>query len=96
MQTSEFKSVGKQVVNILKHYPIAKAAIFGSFAKGKENKSSDIDILIEVSQAISLFQILKIEKELQKATKRKIDLVEYTALKKSIRKNVLKEAIPII
>ena len=86
----------KQVAGILNKYPIAKAALFGSYARGEENKSSDIDILIETSKPISLFVILKIERELQQLTKRKIDIVEYSAIKPSIRKNVLSDAISIL
>jgi hypothetical protein len=96
MQTVEFTTVGKQVANVLKRYSIARAAIFGSFARGDENKHSDIDILIESSQPISLFQLLRMEEELQWITKRKIDIVEYAAIKKSIRKNILKDAISIL
>lgn len=33
MQTVEFTTVGNQVASVLKRYPIAKAAIFGSFAR---------------------------------------------------------------
>ena len=38
----------KQIMGILNKYPISKAAIFGSFARGEENKSSDIDLLIVI------------------------------------------------
>lgn len=86
----------KQIKVILKKYPISKASIFGSFARGEENKNSDIDILIETSKPISLFVILKIEKELGQITQRKIDIVEYSAIKQSIRQNILNEAIPIL
>ena len=93
MELSHFK---KQITDILRNYPISKAALFGSFSKGEENKNSDIDILIEYRGPITLFQILKLEKDIEHATKRKIDIVEYSAIKASIRKNVLKEAIPLL
>ncbi len=92
----ELIDLRKQITTILRNYPISKAAIFGSFAKGLENKYSDIDILIEPSEPITLFQILKIEKDIKNATKRKVDVVEYSAIKSSIRKSVLKEAIPLL
>ncbi len=85
-----------QIKDILKKYPISKAAIFGSFARGEENKNSDIDILIETSKPVSMFVILKMEKELGQITKRKIDIVEYSAIKQSIKQNILNEAIPIL
>lgn len=86
----------EQIRGILNKYPISKAAVFGSFARGEENNSSDIDLLIETSKPISMFAILKMERELGLIMKRKIDIVEYSAIKRSIKQNVLSEAIPIL
>ena len=89
-------SLKKQIMDILNKYPVSKAAIFGSFARGEENKNSDIDILIETSRPVLMFVILKIEKELGQITNRKIDIVEYSAIKQSIKQRILNEAIPIL
>jgi len=86
----------EQIKGILNKYPISKAAVFGSFARGEENRSSDIDLLIETSKPISMFAILRIERELGIIMNRKIDIVEYSAIKRSIKQNILSEAIPII
>ncbi len=86
----------EQIKDILNKYPISKAAVFGSFARGEENRSSDIDLLIETSKPISMFAILRIERELGIIMNRKIDIVEYSAIKRSIKQNILSEAIPII
>jgi uncharacterized protein len=92
----ELSHLKNQIADILRNYPVSKAAIFGSFAKGEENKHSDIDILIESSEPISIFHILKLEKDIKSVTKRRADIVEYSAIKSSIRKNVLKGAIPLL
>ncbi len=84
------------MLGVLKKYPITKAAIFGSFARNEANKDSDIDLLIESNKPFSLFDVLRLEKELSQATSRKIDIVEYSAIKGSIRENVLKDAISIL
>ena len=93
MTTAKLK---KLIAGILDKYPVAKAALFGSFARGEATRNSDIDILIETSEPISLFTILKIELELKKATKRKIDIVEYSAIKPSIRETILRDAISLL
>lgn len=88
--------LNKRLVEILSKYPVSRAALFGSFARGTANKNSDIDILIETSRPISLFLILNIENEIKKATKKKADIVEYSAIKPSIRKTILNEAVRIL
>jgi predicted nucleotidyltransferase len=70
------------------------AYIWNDF-KFKSEKYNDIDILIEANSH-TLFDLLKIEIELEQLLHTKIDLVEFKALKKSITDQVLKECISII
>ena len=92
----QLDSIKALLLGILKKYPVAKAAVFGSFARNEANNQSDVDLLIETSRPVTLFDVLRLEKELGEALHRKIDVVEYSALKPSIRQNVLKEAIAIL
>lgn len=92
----QINSIKELILGVLKKHPIKKAAIFGSFARNEANSNSDIDLLIESNQPITLFDVLRLENELMKATSRKIDIVEFSAIKKSIRANVLKDAIIIL
>jgi len=57
---------------------VAKAWIFGSFARGDDNVKSDIDILVRFknSKQISLFDYADIVFLLEEKLKMKIDLVE--------------------
>ena len=43
----EFESIKQKILPILKSYRVTKAGIFGSYARGEQNKKSDVDILIE-------------------------------------------------
>jgi predicted nucleotidyltransferase len=92
----QIHSIKDRILEVLKRYPIKKAAIFGSFARGEANNTSDIDLLIESNQPITLFDVLRLEKELAEVTSRKIDIVEFSAIKNSIRTNVLRDAISIL
>ena len=92
----QIQSIKELIIGVLKKYPIKKAAIFGSFARNEANSDSDIDLLIESNQPITIFDVLRLEKELGEITSRKIDIVEFSAIKSSIRANVLKDAITIL
>jgi len=84
------------ILPVLKRYFIKRAAIFGSLAKGNINADSDVDLLIEPGVGFTLFNMLKLEEEISELIKRKVDLVEYSALKPSIEKEVLRSAITIL
>lgn len=86
----------KLILPVLNRYLIKRAAIFGSFAKGTMNINSDMDLLIEPEHDFTIFKMLRLEEEISSVLNRKVDLVEYSALKPSIRTEVLASAIPIL
>ena len=74
-------------------YNVKKLGVFGSVVRGQQNKSSDLDILIEFSQPVGFFKFLELEEFLSKILKQRVDLVSKKALKPIVRKNVLKEVV---
>lgn len=84
------------MVPVLKRYFIKRAAIFGSLAKGDMTDDSDVDLLIEAESGFTLFNMLNLEQEISDLIHRKVDLVEYGALKASIKNEVLQTAIQIL
>jgi len=94
--SKELEQYQKVILPILKRNLIKRAAIFGSFAKGSNNTDSDIDLLIEPGEGFTIFELLEIEDEISALINRKVDLVEYSAIKSSIRDEVLLSAITIL
>lgn len=83
------------IKEILKKNGIKKAGIFGSYAKNKQKKNSDIDIIIEPPKGIG-FGFVGIQFDLEEGTKRKIDLVTYKYLNPYLKDKILKEEIRIL
>jgi predicted nucleotidyltransferase len=92
----ELEQYQKLILPVLKRYFIKRAAIFGSFAKGNSHKNSDVDLLIEPENGFTLFNFLQLEDEISTLINRKVDLVEFSALKPSIKEEVLLSAITIL
>jgi len=84
------------ILPVLKQHMVKHAAIFGSVAKQNTNINSDLDLLIEPAKDFTLFKMLKLENEISELLKCKVDLVEYSALKPSIKDEVLRSAITIL
>ena len=78
-------------------YPIEKAWIFGSYARGENTRKSDMDILVrfEKDADISLLDYVKIMNSLQKAMRKKIDLVEEGTLYNFAKESVEQDKILI-
>ena len=77
-----------KIKQILKKNKIRRAGIFGSYALGEQKKNSDIDILVEPPKGIG-FGFVRIQFELEKKLKKKVDLVSYNGLSPYIREKVL-------
>lgn len=70
----------KLLLYLLPYHP-AKIGVFGSFARGENSKSSDLDILIKFKGRISLLKLVQIEQELTDKLGIPIDLVTENSLK---------------
>lgn len=92
------QTVKKKILPILKRQDVVKAALFGSFVRGEAKKSSDIDILIQYksNNKKSLFDFVGLKLELEDKLKRKVDLVEYSALHPLLKDRILKEQLQIL
>ena len=65
-------------------YPIEKAWVFGSYARGEETRKSDMDIMVRFEEKadISLFDYISIMHNLEDLFHKKIDLVEEGQLRR--------------
>jgi predicted nucleotidyltransferase len=69
--------------------------VFGSVLKGVDTEESDLDILVEPSLGMSLFDIGAIRYELKKLLKIEVDVLTPRALPDRWKDIVLQEAKPI-
>ena len=88
--------IKRKIVPILKKYNIKRAGIFGSYVRGKQSGDSDIDIVVQIQDELSLIDFIKIKLELQEKLGKKIDLVEYNTIKPLLREEILNSEVVIL
>jgi predicted nucleotidyltransferase len=69
--------------------------VFGSFARGTADVSSDVDLLVDMAPGRSLLDMGAMLVELRELLGREVDLVTERGLKARIRGRVLSEAVPL-
>jgi hypothetical protein len=89
--TTYMAVIKKSKRDLRERYGVRRIGIFGSYAKNKQHRKSDIDILVEFEKEIDLFDFLDVKDFLEKILKKRVDLVMKTALKPNIGKRILKE-----
>lgn len=91
------KEIKSKIKSILKRHDVKKVAFFGSCARGKQNKKSDVDILIEyIKDDKTLLDFVGLKLELEKKLAKKVDLVEYSTIKRRIKEKILEEQLLIL
>lgn len=89
-------TIKRKAVPILKEAGIKRSSLFGSIVRGEAKRGSDIDMLVEPPEDMSLFGFIDLQERLEKALKRKVDLGEYSTLKPRIKDRILSKQIRIL
>lgn len=76
-------------------YHIDSLALFGSVARGDDNASSDVDLLVEFSTTPDLLTFIELEERLKEVLGRNVDLVPRRKLRAELTDVVLKEAVAV-
>lgn len=80
----------KDILNILdqelpylrKKFGVKRLALFGSFAKGVQSKTSDIDLLVQLGKPLGL-EFIELAYYLERALGRKVDLTTFDCFERS-------------
>lgn len=85
------QDISTKIIPILKSQGVLKAALFGSVVRGEAKKSSDIDLLVELDDDKSLLDLVGLKLDLEEKLDRKVDIVEYAAIKPILKDIILNE-----
>ena len=90
----EIQEILRQKKPILRErFRVKEIGIFGSFVRGEEKDSSDLDILVELERPVGLIKFVGLQNYLSDELGEKVDLVTKSALKPRIKKNILSEVV---
>lgn len=94
------KQISDKIIPILLKYGVKRASLFGSVARGEETEKSDIDLLVEMPKNVHGFAYIglrmDLQSDLESVLNRRVDLVEYSLIKDSLRESILKNQTPLL
>jgi len=76
-------------------YKAKEIGLFGSFVRGEQSASSDIDVLVEFEDEADLFDLVGLALHLEEKLGRKVDVVPKRALRTELREAVLQEVMTL-
>ena len=77
----------------LQGFKVRSLSVFGSVARGEAGRGSDVDLLVEFSEPVGLFEFARLKRFLEQVLETRVDLVTPAALRASMRESVLREAV---
>lgn len=80
---------------LAKRYKIKSLGIFGSYVRGEAESTSDVDLLVEFSEALDIFKFMDLEEDLVALLGLKVDLVTKPALRGNRGSRILNEVVSI-
>jgi len=71
----------EQVMVVAARHHASRVRLFGSAARGDDRPDSDIDLLVDFDQGSSLFDLIRMSRELEALLGRTVDVVSADGLK---------------
>jgi len=87
------KTLRKHRQDLADRYGVASLALFGSVARDQARAESDVDLLVEFSRPVGLFDFIDLQQRLESILGCKVDLGTPRSLKLRVKDQVLDEAI---
>ena len=86
------KRLKKYKPTLREKYKVKRIGIFGSYVRGEETRTSDVDILVELYEPIG-WKFVDLKEFLEEILEKNVDLVTVKALKPQLTDVILKEVI---
>jgi len=82
----------EKLIRILKKYGAKRIEIFGSYARGEQKETSDLDVIVEFEKRKSLLELVGIEQELEDHLGVKVDLLTEASISPYLIEKIKKES----
>ena len=90
-------SIKAEALPVLKRNNVARAAIFGSVARGEAKANSDVDFLVEFKKRRpTLLDIGGLKNDLEEKLNRSIDLILFGSIDPRLKERILREKVDIL
>jgi len=74
-------------------FKVTKIGIFGSWIRKENKETSDLDILVEFEEPVSLLGVVKLENYLSERLDIKVDLIPQKDVREELKERIFKEVI---
>ena len=92
----KIEKIKEEIIPILKQAGVTRSAIFGSYARGEEKPDSDLDILVDLPEGKSLFDLVDLKQSLEKKLNLTVDVLTYNAINPRLRDYIFSSQVSVL
>lgn len=85
------QDINDKIINYLKRFKPRRIGLFGSYARSEDTSRSDIDILVDFTDRVTLFDLGGMKNDLSEILNRPVDIVTERGINKRIRDHIYKD-----
>ncbi|MGD2034967.1 MAG: nucleotidyltransferase family protein [Bacteroidales bacterium] len=85
------QDINDKIVNYLKRFNPRRIGIFGSYARNEDTPQSDIDLLVDFPEQVTLFDLGGMKVELSEMLNRPIDIVTERGINTRIKEHIYRD-----
>jgi predicted nucleotidyltransferase len=93
---ADLRAQREAILALAERYGAYNVRVFGSVARGDAAPESDVDLLVQFRDGVSLYEISGLCQDLAELLGQTVDVVEdHTGLRERFRARALKDAVPL-
>jgi len=87
------KVLREHSITLSDRFKVKQIGVFGSYVRGDMHSGSDVDVVVEFSDTISLLKLVSLENYLSELLGMKVDVVPKEDIRIELRDRILGEAV---
>ncbi|PIQ11837.1 MAG: DNA polymerase subunit beta [Hydrogenophilales bacterium CG18_big_fil_WC_8_21_14_2_50_58_12] len=92
---SILQSKRNEILALAAKHGASNVRLFGSVVRGEDREDSDVDFLVDMQETRSLFDLIGLQQDFEKAIGRKVDVLTSNGINRYLKDRILGEAAPL-
>lgn len=84
-----------EILALAAKHGASNVRLFGSVTRGEDHEDGDVDFLVDMQESRSLFDLIGLQQDIEKAIGRKVDILTPNGINRYMKDRILREAAPL-
>ena len=92
---SALRSKRAEILALATKHGASNVRVFGSVVRGEDQEGSDVDLLVDMQESRSLFDLIGLQQDIERVLGKKVDLLTPNGINRYLKDRILGEAAPL-